>query len=151
MSWIHEHDDERPGRAGRTAMIAAAVLLAGAAVAGCGDDDDAATTADTEPTTVTDDTAATDDGESSAQEELSVDIVSIEEAFDPSSATVAAGGEITWVNIDDIPHTTTAEDGTWDSGNLEAGDEFTFTVDEPGTYPYFCSIHPSMRGELTVE
>jgi plastocyanin len=156
MSWLHEQNDEGPRRGRRTLVVAAAVVLAGVAVAGCSDDDEAATTVDTEATTetngtaVTEDTAANDQG-GSAQEQVTVDIVSIEDAFEPSSATVAAGGEVTWVNTDDIAHTTTAEDGTWDSGTLEAGAEFTFSPDEAGTYPYFCSIHPSMTGELIVE
>lgn len=136
MSWLHHHD-ERSGRAGRTLAVAAMIVLGGVALAGCGDDDAA--------------TDTTEDGESSAQEQVSVDIVGIQEAFDPSTATVAADGEVTWVNEDGLVHTTTAEDGTWDSGNLEPGAEFRFTPEEPGTYAYFCSIHPSMKGELVVE
>lgn len=167
MSWFDTQGKQRTGVARRTMAVAAGLALAGTVVAGCGDDDDGAavdsvdtevTEADeTTETTEADDTTETTEAEEmteteeSAQEQVSVDIVSIEDAFEPSTATVAAGGEVTWVNTDDIAHTATAEDGTWDSGNLEPGAEFTFAPEEPGTYPYFCSIHPSMEGELVVE
>lgn len=167
MTWFDKHE-----RTGRTMAVAAMVALAGTVLAGCGDDDDAAVdtieeteltetetelteteteTEATETDTATETATATEDGETSAQEEVMVDIVSIDEAFQPSSATVAAGGEVTWANTDDIAHTTTADDGTWDSGNMDPGAEFTFAPEEPGTYAYFCSIHPSMTGELIVE
>lgn len=143
----HDRGDHRRRRAGRSLVAAAAVVLAAtAAVAGCSDDDDAspATTDVTEG-------SATDDSGGSAAEQVAVDIVDIEQAFEPATITVAAGGEVTWGNADDIAHTATAEDGTWDSGSIEPGGEFTFTADEPGTYSYICSFHPNMQGELVVE
>ncbi len=146
MSWMRDRDDEGAGRTRRTMAAAAAVLLAGAAVAGCSDDDDGATT-----TAQTESTTETEEGGASAQEQVTVDIVSIDEAFQPSSATVTAGGDVSWVNADDVAHTTTADEGAWDSGTLEPGAEFTFSPDEPGTYSYGCSIHPSMTAELIVE
>lgn len=163
MSWFDKHESNSSGRPGRAMAMAAVVVLAGTVVAGCSDDDDTATTGadtaetteavgaiETDETTETEDTAA-DGGGSSAQDQVMVDIVDISEAFQPTTVTVAAGGEVTWVNSDDIPHTTTADDGTWDSGQLEGGEEFTFTAEEPGTYPYICTIHPTMKGEVIVE
>lgn len=137
-------------RRGRSFVAIAAMVLAGATVAGCGDDDDTADVGSATTEAVTDDTAAPE-GDAPAGGETTIDIVSITEAFDPATATVAVGDEVTWVNTDEIVHTTTAEDGTWDSGNMESGDEFTFTPEEPGTYAYVCSIHPQMTGELVVE
>ncbi|GMR02540.1 MAG: hypothetical protein BMS9Abin20_0878 [Acidimicrobiia bacterium] len=78
--------------------------------------------------------------------------VSIENfAFGPADLTVSVGDTITWTNDESgIPHTTTADDGLWDSGTLNPDDTYSFTFTEPGTYTYFCSIHPSMRASVTV-
>ena len=73
-------------------------------------------------------------------------------SFGPDEITVAAGTTVTWVNDEDaVPHTATSEDGVWDSGTLQPGDSFSFTFDVPGTYPYFCAIHPSMTATIVVE
>ncbi|MBW3591173.1 MAG: cupredoxin domain-containing protein [Actinobacteria bacterium] len=70
---------------------------------------------------------------------------------------VSAGDTVIWVNEEEsTPHTVTAgsEDdpsGKFDSGNLDSGDTFEFTFEEPGTYEYYCDIHPgSMSGTVTV-
>ena len=73
------------------------------------------------------------------------------DGFAPGSVTVPAGTEVVWTNIDGIPHTSTARDGLWDSGNMEVNGTFGFTATEPGSYSYFCSIHPSMVGDIIVE
>jgi plastocyanin len=83
-----------------------------------------------------------------AQEDAAVDIVDF--AFDPSSITIEAGGTVTWTNAGDVTHTVTADDGSFDSGDLASGDTYSFTFDEPGTYTYFCEIHPNMTGEIVV-
>ena len=135
-------------------LMAVVALLA----VGCGDDDDdvAESTGATEATDAPDESGEEEasepegDGEAAA-EEVMIEIVSVSEGFQPASVTVAAGTEVTWMNTDSLPHTSTAEDGTWDSGNLDSGEEFSFPTEEPGTYPYICSIHPSMQGELVVE
>lgn len=72
-------------------------------------------------------------------------------AFDPADVTVPVGTTVTWTNRDGAPHTITSEDGTWESGNLGEGASFTFTLDTPGEYAYYCSIHPSMEGTIRVE
>lgn len=71
--------------------------------------------------------------------------------FAPTEITVAVGDAVTWVHDGRITHTATAEDGSFDSGDLAAGDTFTETFDEAGTYPFFCRFHGSMRGTVTVE
>jgi plastocyanin len=72
-------------------------------------------------------------------------------AFAPTEVTVAAGDTVTWMHEGRVTHTVTAEDGSFASGNLAAGDTFEMTFDEPGSYPYFCEFHGSMRGTVTVE
>ena len=79
--------------------------------------------------------------------EVSIDNFS----FSPATITVKAGTAITWTNRDDIPHTVVADDRSFKSKVLDTGDKFTFTPTKPGTYPYFCSIHPKMTGKLIVE
>ena len=72
-------------------------------------------------------------------------------SFGPASVTVPAGTEITWVNHDDIPHTVMSEDKTtFRSHPLDTDEKFTFKFDKPGTYTYFCSIHPKMTAQVVV-
>lgn len=74
-------------------------------------------------------------------------------SFAPQSVTVAAGTVVTWVNHDDEPHTVVSADSPtlFKSGALDTNDTFTYTFDKPGTYQYFCSIHPHMTGTVVVK
>jgi plastocyanin len=72
-------------------------------------------------------------------------------SFGPAAVTVAVGTTITWTNHDDIPHTVVSTDGAFKSKVLDTDEKFTFTFDKPGTYPYFCSIHPKMTGTVKVQ
>jgi len=74
-------------------------------------------------------------------------------AFGPATISVAAGTKVTWTNRDDEPHTVVSADNprTFKSGALDTGDNFSFTFDKPGTYRYFCSIHPHMTGTVVVK
>ena len=71
--------------------------------------------------------------------------------FDPPRLTVKAGTSVTWYNQDDIPHTVTASEKQFKSKTLDTDDKFTFTFTTPGTYEYFCSLHPHMTGVVVVE
>ena len=153
-----------PARSGlpRWAVLGVAGLL----LFGCSsEDDDAADEAATDEAATDEaatDEAATDDGtdeaaadegaaDEGAAEGSAVEIVSVSEAFSPASLTVAAGTEVTWTNADGVDHTVTADDDSFDSAALSGGDTFSFTMADPGTYSYFCAIHPSMTGEIVVE
>ena len=74
-------------------------------------------------------------------------------AFGPALTMVAPGTKVTWVNKDEEPHTVTSADGglTFKSPALDTDDKFSFTFDKPGTYKYFCSIHPHMVGTIVVK
>jgi len=72
-------------------------------------------------------------------------------SFSPATITVKAGTTVTWTNRDDIPHTVVADDKSFKSKVLDTGETFAFTPTKPGTYPYFCSVHPRMTGKLVVE
>ena len=72
-------------------------------------------------------------------------------SFSPASITVPAGTTLTWTNHDDIPHTVVSDDQKFKSKALDTDDKFSFTFTEPGTYSYFCSIHPKMVAKVVVE
>lgn len=72
-------------------------------------------------------------------------------AFTPPQLTVAAGTTVTWRNDDDTPHTVTSVTGTFKSKALDTGDTFAFTFAAPGSYRYFCSLHPHMTGIIAVK
>jgi plastocyanin len=72
-------------------------------------------------------------------------------SFMPGDITVAAGTTVTWVNHDDVPHTVRTTDGTIKSKALDTDDKFSMTFDKPGTYEYFCSIHPKMTAKVVVK
>ena len=72
-------------------------------------------------------------------------------AFAPSTVTIQVGDSVTWTNEDSTPHTATAEDGSFDTGQLANGDSNTVTFDTAGTFAYVCSIHPQMTGSVVVE
>lgn len=62
----------------------------------------------------------------------------------------AVDGTVVITNSDGVAHTWTANDGTFDSGAISPGGTFDFTFAEPGEHSFFCSIHPSMTGTITV-
>jgi plastocyanin len=72
-------------------------------------------------------------------------------SFTPATLTVKAGTQITWTNGDDIPHTVVSDAQSFKSKLLDTDEKFTFTASRPGTYSYFCSIHPKMTGKVVVE
>ena len=71
--------------------------------------------------------------------------------YNPQQITVKAGATVTWVNRDDIPHTVTSKTGIFKSKALDTDDKFSFTFATPGSYPYFCALHPHMTGTIVVE
>lgn len=71
--------------------------------------------------------------------------------FAPNPVTVPAGTTIRWTNRDDIPHNVVAEDKSFKSKVMDTDESFTYTFSKPGTYTYFCSIHPKMTGKIVVQ
>jgi plastocyanin len=72
--------------------------------------------------------------------------------FAPNTLTVPAGAAVQWVNRDDIPHTVVSDDkATFKSKALDTDDNFSYTFSKPGTYSYFCSVHPKMTGKVVVQ
>ena len=72
--------------------------------------------------------------------------------FTPQTLTVKAGTRVTWTNRDDIPHGIASENNAFArSKALDTDDSYSFTFTAPGTYKYFCYIHPHMTGTILVE
>lgn len=150
-----------------------AIVLAGAVLLACGGDDStpepttaatsaatpeptsaatpattAATSAPTSaPTTATTATATEAATAAPGGEERQAPIGN----FVLPSLTVSTGTTVVWSNQDGVPHTATADDGEFNSGTLSEGDRYEHTFDTAGTFAYFCEVHPTMTGEITVE
>ena len=71
--------------------------------------------------------------------------------FNPQQLTIKAGTTVTWTNKDDIPHAIAAVNKQFKSKALDTDDAYSFTFATPGTYEYFCSLHPHMTGTIVVE
>jgi len=70
--------------------------------------------------------------------------------FEPATLPVAVGEAVSWFNDDALPHTVSASDGSWDSGNLVPGQAFERRFDTAGSYSYLCRYHPGMIGTIKV-
>ena len=70
--------------------------------------------------------------------------------FGPKELKVKAGTTVTWTNEDDIPHTVVSPNN-FRSKALDTDGKYSFTFTTPGTYTYFCSLHPHMTGTVVVE
>jgi plastocyanin len=73
-------------------------------------------------------------------------------AFNPQTLTVKSGEKVTWINRDEEPHTVVSVEKQFKKSTaLDTDQEFTITAGAPGTYTYFCSVHPKMTGTIIVE
>lgn len=67
-------------------------------------------------------------------------------AFQPSAVNIGIGTTVVWTNVDSVPHTVTAYDGSFDSGTIPPGGTYSHTFDRPVSRSYYCTFHPSMEG-----
>ncbi len=91
--------------------------------------------------------AATPDNNPASAVEVKIDNFS----FTPATITIPVGATVRWTNRDDIPHTIVSDDKVFKSKALDTDEQFTYTFTKPGTYTYFCSIHPKMTAEVVVQ
>lgn len=125
---------------GRSRTLVAGLLTVLALLAaGCGDDDDGGD-GEAAPTSES-------DGELPPPSDSDLSI----EGFEFNLSPVPAGAEVSFVNLDGVPHTLTAEDDTFDTGSVAGGESATFTAPDAGEYPVLCTIHPQVTGTLVVE
>ena len=71
-------------------------------------------------------------------------------SFAPAMSAIAVGSTVTWTNRDDVPHNIVSTDQKFKSPVLDTDEQFSHTFDAPGTYNYFCSLHPRMTGQVLV-
>jgi plastocyanin len=131
------------------ALLAPVLIAISFAFAACGGGDDstsAETQSTAETTTESNGSAPAPSGEAARSEKVQI----VEFAYQPDPVTVQAGGKVIWQNEDAAPHTATADDGSFDTGTIEQGKLKSETFKQAGTYPYFCEIHPDMRGTVEV-
>ena len=138
-------------------VLCAALVLALLGVAGCGGGSDSSSSMASEST----EAATEPGGESSssgnanapapsgdAVRSAKVEIANF--AYNPDPITIEEGGKVIWKNEDSVPHTATAEDGSFDTGTIGEGKIKSETFKQAGTYKYVCSIHPQMHGTIEV-
>ncbi|MGB9939504.1 cupredoxin domain-containing protein [Methanosarcina sp.] len=78
--------------------------------------------------------------------------VAIEDnAFNPATVNISTGDTVRWTNLDTASHTVTGTGASFGSEVLNEGDSYEFLFTDAGTYDYYCSIHPEMRGTVVVE
>jgi len=75
----------------------------------------------------------------------------VNDAFGPATLTVTAGTTVVFINSDDDAHTVTSTTGLFDSKGLDTKGTWRYTFDKPGTYHYFCELHPFMKGTIVVK
>jgi plastocyanin len=124
---------------GAGTLLAAAALASGVAACGGGDTSTAATASST--TTSPTATAAAEKTEKVAISNYK---------FQPDVIEVSAGTKVTFTNSDDTTHTATADDGSFDTGDLDQGDSGSVTLSEPGEFTYYCRYHPFMKATVEV-
>jgi len=71
-------------------------------------------------------------------------------AFNPVSLSVSAGTTVTWTNSDTAMHTVTADNGSFNSGNIAIGATYSRAFNSAGTFSYHCALHPEMTGKILV-
>ena len=134
----------------RRSGVVALALAAGGLLGACGGDgDDASSLAPETPAS-----EAPTDESSTPSGDAAEPVVEIERSrYSPTELEVGTGTTVEFVNLDAVDHTvTSAEDSPveFDSGTFGQDETFTQTFDEPGTYGYFCQIHPTMRASVVV-
>ncbi len=71
-------------------------------------------------------------------------------AFNPASLSVSAGTTVIWTNSDTTMHTVTADDASFNSGNIAIGATYSRAFNSAGTFSYHCTLHPEMTGKIVV-
>jgi plastocyanin len=130
------------------AMLLGFVIVA--MFAGCGGGTSGATTgpsATAAPSATTASPASSTGGGQSA----TVEVVMKDIKFVPDSLTIKVGQTVTWVNQDNATHDVVATQGEFKSDLFGKGQSFSFTFSKAGTYPYYCSVHPTMKGTIVVQ
>ncbi len=132
--------------------VIALAAIATAAFAACGDDSGSETTGESpSPEATESQSPATESAPAPSGEAVRAEKVTISGfQYDPETVTIQAGGKVTWQNEDSAEHTATLDDGSFTTGALAEGKLGSESFKAPGTYAYFCEIHPQMKGVVEV-
>lgn len=129
------------------ALLLACVAL-GVVVAGCGNSDDDGGGSSDAQKTKQGSSGGGGGGGSAGGAKVSMQGIK----FNPASVTVKAGDKVTWTNKDSVGHDVTGDNfKSGDSGGMQNGDTFSQTFDKKGTFDYVCTVHPGMKGSVTVK
>ncbi|HET7418684.1 MAG TPA: cupredoxin domain-containing protein [Solirubrobacterales bacterium] len=144
-------------------LLAAALVALSLGLVACGGSGSSSSSTEAETTppaaeeTGGEETEATEEGETTESEPApsgeaakSEKVQIVEFSYEPDPVVVQVGGKVSWQNEDTAPHTATADDGSFDTGTIEKGKLGSATFKEPGTFTYFCAIHPTMHGTVEV-
>jgi plastocyanin len=138
---------------GAKPLLAAAMVALSLGLVACGGSgSDSSSGAETAPpageesTTESTQSEPAPSGEAAKAEKVQI----VEFTYEPDPVVVQVGGKVTWQNEDTAPHTATADDGSFDTGIIEKGKLGSATFKEPGTFTYFCEVHPTMHGTVEV-
>ncbi len=123
-------------------LVRPLILLLALSLASACSDDDSSTSSDTSGETAT--TAASPAGTSGTEIKIK------DFAFVPPSLKASSGDEIVVRNTDGVVHTVTADDKSFDTGNIDGNSEKKLKPSKAGTFSYFCNIHQYMKGTITV-
>ena len=82
---------------------------------------------------------------------LQIEVIIQGSTFIPDTQNIPAGALVLWYNDDSVDHTVTARDNSFDSGRISPNETFEYTFEQPGTLEYYCKIHPSIVGKITIE
>jgi len=94
---------------------------------------------------------ASSSGATTAEERPATEIKIDNFSFSPNTVTVPVGSTVRWTNRDDVPHNVVNEDKSVKSKTMDTDENFSYTFTKPGTYTYYCSIHPRMTGKIVVQ
>ncbi|MFG3365350.1 cupredoxin family copper-binding protein [Streptomyces sp. NPDC048156] len=141
-------------RRSHSALIVAALCLV-TTLTGCSDSGDGSSSSSTPPASASASVSASASASASVSSSESgkgeVRVTIKDFAFQPAELEVGPGTKITVTNEDSAPHTLTADDKSFDTGDLAQGESATITApSKPGSYSYICTVHPNMKGTLTV-
>ena len=141
----------------RRLMVPAAFLALALTFGACGDGDEegAASAGGSGGTAMGSDSGDTEKKEASGSggeaAERTDKVAIVDFQFKPATVEVPVGSTVTWTNDDGFPHTATANDKSFDTGNLDKGQTGTAKFEKAGTFEYFCAIHNSMTGTVVVK
>lgn len=141
-------------------LLAAALVALSLGLVACGGGGSDSTTEAETASPATEESTTEESGETgettesepapSGEAQKSEKVQIVEFTYEPDPVVVQVGGKVIWQNEDTAPHTATADDGSFDTGIIEKGKLGSATFKEPGTFTYFCEVHPTMHGTVEV-